>query len=364
MVDFRFSAEQQELAGAVRRFFAAKAPEAEVRRAMLGELGHDPALWSRMSSELGLPGLAIPEKYGGGGFTYLELGIVLQEMGRALVCAPFFSSAVLAASALLNSGDEAAMTRWLPRIASGELLATVALPRHSNVRATSAPDGWTLDGVAEFVLDGVGSELVLVAAQSDSGLLLVSVEAPAPGLTRQRVEVFDATRRVARLEFSATPGELVGDVSSAVAALERTADLAAIALAAECVGVAERALEMATDYAKLREQFGRPIGSFQAIKHRLATVLVEIEAARSAAWYALWSATARPDETPVVAALTLATCTETAYLAASENVQVHGGIGYTWEHPAHLYLRRATMSRLLLGDPAEQREALLRRLDY
>ena len=335
-----------------------------MRRAMLGELGHDPALWSRMSSELGLPGLAIPEQYGGGGFTFLELGIVLQEMGRALVCAPFFSSAVLAATALLNSGDENAMARWLPRIASGELLATLVLPRHSNVRATAASDGWTLDGVAEFVIDGVGAELVLVAAQGDDGLAMVGVDAQASGLMRQPVEVFDATRRVARLEFAATPGVAIGDVSSGATALERTADLAAIALATECVGVAERALEMATDYAKLREQFGRPIGSFQAIKHRLATVVVEIEAARSAAWYALWSATARPDETPVVAPLTLATCTETAYLAASENVQVHGGIGYTWEHPAHLYLRRATMSRLLLGDPAEQREALLRRLDY
>src|SRR5579859_1594470 len=363
-MDFRFSTEQQELAGAVRRFFAAKAPEAEMRRAMLGELGDDPALWSRMSSELGLPGLAIPEQYGGAGFTFLELGIVLQEMGRALVCAPFFSSAVLAANALLNSGDDAAAMRWLPRIASGDLLATVALPRHSSVRAASAADGWTLDGVAEFVIDGIGAELILVAAQSEHGPLLLSLEAKAPGVSRHPVEFFDATRRVARLEFSATPAALVGDETSAVAGLERTADLVAIALAAECVGVAERALEMATDYAKLREQFGRPIGSFQAIKHRLATVLVEIEAARSAAWYALWSATARPDETPVVAPLTLATCTETAYLAASENVQVHGGIGYTWEHPAHLYLRRATMSRLLLGDPAEQREALLRRLDY
>src|SRR5579859_3094106 len=363
-MDFRFSTEQQELAGAVRRFFAAKAPEAEMRRAMLGELGHDPALWSRMSSELGLPGLAIPEQYGGGGFTFLELGIVLQEMGRALVCAPFFSSAVLAATALLNSGDENAMARWLPRIASGELLATLVLPRHSNVRATAASDGWTLDGVAEFVIDGVGAELVLVAAQGDDGLAMVGVDAQASGLMRQPVEVFDATRRVARLEFAATPGVAIGDVSSGATALERTADLAAIALATECVGVAERALEMATDYAKLREQFGRPIGSFQAIKHRLATVVVEIEAARSAAWYALWSATARPDETPIVAPLTLATCTETAYLPQSENVQVHGGIGYTWEHPAHLYLRRATMSRLLLGDPAEQREALLRRLDY
>jgi alkylation response protein AidB-like acyl-CoA dehydrogenase len=363
-VDFRFSPEQQELADGVRRFFTAKAPEPELRRAMLGDLGHDPALWSRMATELGLPGLAIPEQYGGAGFSFLELGIVLQEMGRALVCAPFFSSAVLAATALLNSGDEAAAKEWLPRIASGQLLATVALPRHSAVQARSGRSGWTLDGVAEFVLDGVGAELILVAAQSDDGPVLLSVGADAPGLTRSPVEVFDPTRRVARLEFHGTAADLVGDPSEASAGLDRTCDLAAIGLAAECVGVAERALEMATDYAKLREQFGRPIGSFQAIKHRLATVFVEVEAARSAAWYALWSATARPEETATVAPLTLATCTETAYLAATENIQVHGGIGYTYEHSAHLYLRRATTSRLLLGDPSEQRETLLRRLDY
>jgi alkylation response protein AidB-like acyl-CoA dehydrogenase len=363
-VDFRFSAEQQELADAVRRFFAAKAPEAELRRVMDGELGHDPALWSRMADELGLPGLAIPEQYGGAGFTFLELGIVLQEMGRALVSAPFFSATVLAATALLGAGDDGAAKEWLPRIASGELSATLALPRHTNVRATHGNRGWSLDGGADFVLDGMRAELILVAADTDDGPRLFSVRENGPGLVRQPMALFDATRRVARLQFRGAAADPVGDHAGTAAALARTGDLAAIGLAAECVGVAERALEMAVEYATLREQFGRPIGSFQAIKHRLASVLVEVEAARSAAWYGLWSVTARPEETPLVAPLTLATYTETAYLAASENVQVHGGIGCTWEHPAHLYLRRATTSRLLLGDPGEQRETLLQRLGF
>ncbi len=351
-MDFSFSAEQRDLAATVRRFLAAKAPEPELRRAMASELGYDPAIWSRMADELGLPGLAIPEQYGGAGFTFLELGMVLQEMGRALLCAPFFSSVVLAAHALLHSGDEAAAKEWLPRIAAGQLLATVVLPRHANVRATDSGGAWRLDGVAEFVLDGATAELILVAA--GPGLFAVR-----EGFARQSVEVFDPTRRLARLEFDGTSADLVSDAAN----LARTTDLAAIGLAAECVGVAERALEMATEYAKLRVQFGRPIGSFQAIKHRLANVLLEVEAARSAAWYALWAVTERPEEVSVVAPLALATCSETAYLAAAENIQVHGGIGYTWEHPAHLYFRRATTSRLLLGDPDELRETMLQRLE-
>jgi alkylation response protein AidB-like acyl-CoA dehydrogenase len=354
-MNFSFSPEQQELAASVRRFLAAKAPEPDLRGAMASDLGYDATLWSRMADELGLPGLAIPESYGGAGFTFLELGIVLQEMGRALLCAPFFSSVVLAAHALLESGDEAAAKEWLPRIASGQLLATVALPRHTDVRATPGEGGWRLDGVAEFVLDGTVAELVVVAA----GPELFAVR---EGFTRHQVDVFDATRRLARLEFDGAPADLVSGDAEAV--LSRTTNLAAVGLAAECVGVAERALEMATEYAKLRVQFGRPIGSFQAIKHKLANVLLEVEAARSAAWYALWAVTARPDEVAVIAPLALATCAETAYLATTENIQVHGGIGYTWEHPAHLYFRRATTSRLLLGDPAELRETMLQRMGH
>jgi alkylation response protein AidB-like acyl-CoA dehydrogenase len=361
-VNFSFSAEQEALASTVRQFLAAKAPETELRRTIDGELGHDPALWSRMADELGLQGLAIPEQYGGSGFTFLELGIVLQEMGRALLSAPFFSSIALAATALLECHDDAARKEWLPRIAAGELLATLTLDRGLDVRATHDPDGWTLDGAAEFVLDGLPAELVLVPVMTEQGPSLFAVTGSSPGLQRRPTEVFDVTRRLARLTFTATPARIVGAAGEAGPGLDRTRDLAAIALAAESVGVAERALEMATEYAKLRVQFGQPIGSFQAIKHKLANVLLEVEAARSAAWYALWSATAQPDEIAVVAPLTLATCTETAYLATSENIQVHGGIGYTWEHPAHLYFRRATMSRQLLGNPAELRETMLQRL--
>ena len=175
---------------------------------------------------------------------------------------------------------------------------------------------------------------------------------------------FDATRKYARLDFAATPATLLGPVDGAAPALARVYDLGCVALACEQVGVAERALDMARDYALLRTQFGRPIGSFQAIKHKLADVLLELEAARSAAWFGLWAADARPDELPVVASIAQATCSAAAYLATAENIQVHGGIGYTWEHPAHLYFRRATTSRMWLGDPAGHYERLLSRLGY
>jgi alkylation response protein AidB-like acyl-CoA dehydrogenase len=361
-MDFSFSAEQQELASSVRRFLASKASETELRRAMDSELGYDRPLWSRMANELGLQGLMIPEEYGGSGFTFLELGIVLQEMGRALLCAPFFSSVVLGALTLLECSDEAARRLWLPGIASGELIATRALTRHVDLRACQSGDGWTLAGIAEYVPDGELAELVLVPATTEHGPSMFAVVAPASGLERRRLETFDPTRRLARLEFSEVPARLVETMDELQ--LARLDDLAAIALASECVGVAERVLEMATDYAKLRMQFGRPIGSFQAIKHKLANVLLEVEAARSAAWYALWVSDARPAEIAVVAPLALATCAETAYLASAENIQVHGGIGCTWEHPAHLFFRRATTGRQLLGAPGELRETMLERLGF
>lgn len=363
-MQFSLSAEQEALAGAVRQFLAAKAPESAVRQAMASELGYDPALWSRLAGELGLHGLAIPEKYGGAGFTFVELGIALQEMGRALLPGPFFPTVVLAANALIESNDEAAAAEWLPRIAAGELVATVPLPQELSVRATRGGSGWQLTGRAGFVLDGALAELVIVPAQTEQGPSLFAVPGSSTGLARRPLEFFDVGRRMAELTFADCPGQLIGSPGDAGAAIGRIFDLAAIGLAAECVGVSERALEMATEYAKIRHQFGKPIGAFQAIKHKLANVLLEVEAARSAAWYGLWCAAERPEEIPVVAPLILPTCTETAYLAAAENIQVHGGIGYTWEHPAQLYFRRATVSRQLLGDPAEHREQLLKRLDY
>ena len=387
-MDFAFSPEQEELRRTVRQFLDKTSPETEVRRLMATERGYDPDTWHRMADELGLLGLAIPEAHGGAGAGFTELGIVAQEMGRALFCGPFISTAVLAATALIEAADDAAQRRWLPAIAAGELIATVAIPgtlpsggepgSAVAARRLAGPDpraaeGWVLDGTAGFVLDGHVADLVLVPAVTGEGMSLFAVRGPAPGLARTLLPAFDATRKYARLDFAATPAILLGPDGGAAPALARGYELGCVALACEQVGVAERALDMARDYALLRTQFGRPIGSFQAVKHKLADVLLEVEAARSAAWYGLWAADARPelraadarpDQLPVVASIAQATCSAAAYLATAENIQVHGGIGYTWEHPAHLYFRRATTSRMWLGDPAGHYERLLSRLGY
>jgi alkylation response protein AidB-like acyl-CoA dehydrogenase len=374
-VDFAFSPEQEELRRTVRQFLDKTSPETEVRRLMATERGYDTDTWHRMADELGLLGLAIPEAYGGAGAGCTELGIVAQEMGRALFCGPFLSTAVLATSALLASGDDVAQRSWLPAIAAGELIATLALPGtlpgvdgdpawEVAALGPDAAGGWVLDGTAGFVLDGHVADLVLVPAATREGPSLFSVRGTPTGLARTVPAAFDATRKHARLQFCATPATLIGAPGEAAPALARAFDLGCVALACEQVGVAERALDMARDYALLRTQFGRPIGSFQAVKHKLANVLLEVEAARSAAWYGLWAADCGPDQLPVVASIAQATCSAAAYLAAAENMQVHGGIGYTWEHPAQLYFRRATTSRLWLGDPAGHYERLLSRLRY
>jgi alkylation response protein AidB-like acyl-CoA dehydrogenase len=389
-VDFAFSTEQEELRRTVRQFLDKTSPETEVRHLMATERGYGTGAWRRMADELGLLGMAIPQGYGGAGAGFTELGIVAQEMGRALFCGPFLSTTVLAAAALLESADEAAQSSWLPAIAAGELIATLALPgalpgacgagpawevaaRPARVQQPGAQhlggrpdarDDWVLDGTAEFVLDGHIADLILVPAAAPEGTSLFSVHSTAPGLARTLLPAFDATRKHARLRFSATPAALIGTPGGAAPALAHVFDLGCAALACEQVGVAERALDMARDYALLRTQFGRPIGSFQAVKHKLANVLLEVEAARSAAWYGLWAADSRRDELPVAASIAKATCSAAAYLATSENIQVHGGIGYTWEHPAHLYFRRATTSRMWLGDPAGHYERLLSQLGY
>jgi alkylation response protein AidB-like acyl-CoA dehydrogenase len=364
-VDFAFGAELAELGRTVRQFLDKTSPVAEVRRLAATGPGYDAGTWHRMADELGLVGMAIPEAYGGAGAGFTGLGLVAQEMGRALFCGPFLSTAVFAVAALLETGDEAARLRWLPAIAAGELIATVAIPGEGPAapqlaaRPTASGD-WVLGGSAPYVLDGHISDLILAPAVTPEGAAMFAVGGTAPGLRRTLLPGFDPTRKYARLEFSATPATLVG----AGAVLGRVFDLGCVVLACEQVGVAERALDMARDYALLRTQFGRPIGSFQAIKHKLANVLLEVEAARSAAWYGLWAADADRDQLPVVASIAQATCSAAAYLATAENIQVHGGIGYTWEHPAHLYFRRATTSRMWLGDPAGHHERLLSQLGY
>ena len=332
--------------------------------------GFDTAAWNQMAGQLGLHQLAIPEEYGGAGYTFIELGLVLEEMGRALLCAPFFASVVLAAHTLLLCSDEQAKKSLLPELASGERIGTLAFTEQNGrwdetgitMQATDTADGWTLSGDKAFVLDGHTADLVLVIARTGTDLSIFAVDGSSPGLHRTPMHTMDLTRKQAHLTFTDVPARLVGVQGEGASVLTQVLDLAAIGLAAEAVGGAQRCLDMSVDYAKVREQFGRPIGSFQAIKHKCADLLLEVESARSAAYYAMWSAAGHSPELPAAAAMAKAYCTESYAHAAAENIQIHGGIGFTWEHPAHLYYRRAKSTELFLGDPAYHRELLVQRV--
>jgi alkylation response protein AidB-like acyl-CoA dehydrogenase len=369
-MNFAFSEEQEELRRSVRRFLEDKSPVAEVRRLMETTEGFDRAVWEQMANQLGLQGLAVPEEYGGAGFGYVELIVVLEEMGATLLCAPFFSTVALGANALLSSGDEAAKKDLLPGVASGETIATLALTEDTGrwdldgitLAASQSGSDWRLDGHKMFVIDGHTADLVLVAARTPKGVSLFAVEGDAAGMTRTPLATMDQTRKQARIEFASTPARLIGDEGGAARGLSRTLDLAAVALAAEQVGGAQRCLDMSVDYAKTRIQFGRPIGSFQAIKHKCADMLLEVESAKSAAYYAGWAAAEDSEELPVVASLAKSYCSEAYFHAAAENIQIHGGIGFTWEHDAHLYFKRAKSSELMLGDPSYHRELLAQRI--
>jgi len=369
------SAEQDELRASVRRFLTDRAPLTRVRELMDTEDGLDQGVWEQAGAQLGLQGLAIPESYGGAGFSFAEQAIVLEEFGAALYGGPYLASAVLAATALLASPDEGARGELLPGIASGETIATLAFTEDDGswdpaaIRLAAAKDGeaWRLDGHKSFVLDGATAGLILVVAATDAGLSLFAVQADAVpadtgGLTRVTLPTMDQTRKLARLEFAATPARLIGSPGDAAAILDRTLDVAAIALAAEQLGGAQRALDMAVGYAKVREQFGRPIGSFQTIKHRCADLLLEVESLRSAVGYAAAAVAEGSAEIPVLASLAKAYASETFFHVAAENIQIHGGIGFTWEHDAHLYFKRAKSSELFLGDPAYHRERLATRI--
>jgi alkylation response protein AidB-like acyl-CoA dehydrogenase len=371
-VNFVFSEEQEELRRVVRRFLRDKSPEPEVRRLMETAEGYDTAVWKQMAGQLGLQGIAIPEEFGGAGFTYVELIVVLEEMGRALLCAPYFSTVALAATLLLASGDEGAKAQYLPGLAAGNSIGTVALAEATgrwdeagvSLAASGSGDSWSLTGEKLYVLDGHIADLILVAARTAAGVSVFAVAADAAGLGRESLLTMDQTRKQARLTFEDTPARLVGTDGAGWAAISKMLDLAVVALAAEQVGGAQFVLEMAVEYAKNRVQFGRPIGSFQAIKHKCADLLLEVESAKSAAYYAGWAAADDSDELPIVASLAKSYCSEAYFHATAENIQIHGGIGFTWEHPAHLYFKRAKSSELLFGDPSYHRELVARRVGF
>ena len=370
---FTVTPEQEMLRETARTYLSDNAPLTRVRELMETAAGFDSAMWSDMA-EMGWQSMAIPEAYGGAGFSFVELGILLEEMGRALTPSPFFSSVVLGANAILLAGTDAQRRTYLPGVASGERRVAVAISEPGGgwsadeIELTGAATGHgtVLSGMKSFVLDGHTANLLVVAARTAANAIaLYAVDPEAKGVTIERLETMDMTRKQATIEFvDVSPIERLGspDNHNGSEIIERLYDLAVVMLAFEQVGGAQRCLEMSVAYAKQRVQFGRPIGSFQAIKHKCADMLVSVEAARSTALYAGWALAKADDDLAVAAALAKARCSDAYCSVAGETIQIHGGIGFTWEHDAHLYFKRAKTDQLLFGGPAEWRAKLADRI--
>lgn len=355
--------EQRQLRAVLRDFYREASGPKDVREHLGTPRGYDESLWKRLAGEIGVHGLVIPEEYGGSGFTFAELAVALEESGRALYCAPLLPTVVLAAHALLAGGERAACERYLPRIADGTLTATVAGfdADAPGVAASHAAQAGCCAAGRTSCSTGLAADLILVRADTAAGPRLFACEpvmdtspaysAPCPG-------------RDAPPGAGGVPGALAGAVGvaehtgTAEHAVSATLDTGRAALAAEQVGGSGHALDATVEFVSQRHQFGRPIGSFQAVKHRLADVLVALEAARSASAYAAVCVAVASPQLPVAAGTAAVVCSETFRLATAEYVQLHGGIGFTWEHPAHLYVRRARSSEALFGTADHHRVRL------
>ncbi len=373
--------EEQDLAtlrASARSFLADHSSSLQVRAAMEDERGWDPGVWRRIGSELGWPAVIVPEEYGGLGLGYRELTVLMEEMGAALLCAPFFSSVCLAANVLIAGGSGEQKEQYLPAIAGGEIVATLAHTEangrwdSAGITTVARREGgdYVLDGTKTFVVDGHAADLLIVAARREGsrgpdGVSLFVVGADSAGLDRRLLPTMDQTRKLAEVELRGVrlpATALMGREGGAWPALERTLALATIALAAEQVGGAQRCLDAAVEYAKQRVQFGRPIGSFQAIKHKCADMLLLVESARSAAYWAGAVAAVDGEDLALAASLAKAYCSEAYFRCAADSLQIHGGVGFTWEYDVHLYFKRAQSSEMLLGGPSYHRELVAQRI--
>jgi alkylation response protein AidB-like acyl-CoA dehydrogenase len=364
-MNFEFSAEQIELRNQVRRFLADKCPTSAVRAVLEGPEPYDKALWKGLA-EMGLLGVNIPEAHGGLGLGYLELCVVAEELGRALAPVPFSSSVYLATEFLLAAGSAAQQAEWLPKLASGEAIGTFAFAETAGqvtpARIRAQAGGGTLNGVKVPVADGDVADFAVVAAQGPQGVSLHLVRLDGPGVERTVVETLDPSRSHARLSFSNAPAEPLGAPGEGWALIQQVFDKAAILTAFEQVGGADRALEMARDYAQERMAFGRPIGSFQALKHMMADMYVSATLARSNGYYGAWALSTDAAELPQAAATARVSATQAFQHCAKNNIQVHGGMGFTWAFDCHLYYRRSNLLALSLGSLSEWEDKLIERL--
>jgi alkylation response protein AidB-like acyl-CoA dehydrogenase len=368
-MNFGFTEEQELLRKTARDFLAEHASSKRVREVMEGPETHDAALWKRLA-ELGWTGLALPEEHGGAGLSMVELCIVLEELGRSLAPVPFLPT-VIAGAAILELGSDAQRASWLPGIAAGDRVATLALteergsdePDALSLAARRDGDGWRLEGSKLFVPDAGAADLFLVVARTgdegEKGLGLFAVPGDAEGLGIVPLRSMDLLRPLARVDLSGVrvpAANLLGDAPDAWPAIQRVLDRARVMICAEMVGGAEKCLEDSVQYAKERVQFGKPIGVHQAIKHKCADMLFQVESARSITYYAAWAASEDAEEAPLTAAMAKAYTSDAYRHVSAENIQIHGGVGFTWEYDCHLYFKRAKSDEAWLGDGTRQRE--------
>jgi len=375
-MDFAFSEEQEMLRRSARDSRAKECPPKVVRGLIEGDDTYDPALWKKVAG-LGWTALGIPEEYGGVG-TFLDLIVVLEEAGRALLPGPFFATMGLAVPALLESGTEAQKTEVLGAIASGDARATLALTEPPGrwdssgitLRAPQAGGGWKLDGVKTYVPDAQHADYLVVAARTrgegEDGVSLFLVKGRPPGVTVAPLETLDMTRRWSEVRFEGVElgaDALMGAPHTAWPRVKRALEWSTAALCAEMVGGAQKVLEMSTEYAKTRQQFGKPIGIYQAVSHRVADMLVLSESSKSATYYAAWAVEADAPDRSLASSMAKAYVSDAYRKVAGDGIQVHGGIGFTWEHDLHLYFKRAKSSEVTLGDATYHRELVAQALD-
>jgi alkylation response protein AidB-like acyl-CoA dehydrogenase len=375
-VDFGFSEEQEMLRDSVRRFLADNCPTTFVRRMMDHSTAHDPDFWRKIV-ELGWPGILVPETYGGNGGSFLDMTVVLEETGRMLMPGPFMASAVLGTCAMVEAGSETLKTAVLPDMARGDYLATLAFVESSGrfdaegitMAVRRVDDGWVLHGEKFFVPDAHVARAAAVAARTapgrEQGVSMFWVDLDSPGVTLTQLKTVDMTRRLAHLQLDNVkvgPDRLMGVEHDGWPIAQRMMDIGACALAIELVGTAQRALDLSVDYARTRQQFGKPIGAFQAIKHKCVDMMMGVENARSLAYYAAWAIDQRAPDAHTAVAMVKAYASDMAKSVTSEAIQVHGGIGFTWEHDMHLFHRRALAGEANFGNAPVHREAVARAL--
>ena len=360
-----FSDDQKMLRDHVRRFLTDRCTSNAVRAVLESEQTHDAELYAGLA-ELGVLGAAIPEEYGGAGQGRLELCVVAEELGRAMAPVPVSSSIYLAADFLMTAGSDEQKSRWLPKLATGEAVGcfahgeTPGRTTAKNIRTQVS--GGKLSGVKAPVADGGAADFAIVSARTDSGLSLHLVELGGQGVTVEPVESIDPARKQARLSFDNASAEPLGDAADGARVIEAVLDRAAVLMAFEQIGGADRALETATEYARERMAFGRQIGSFQAIKHMLADMYVSATLARSNAYYGAWAISTGSAETPVAAATARVSATQAYQHCAKNNIQVHGGMGFTWAFDCHLHYRRANGLALALGPLSAWEDRLIEQM--